>query len=66
MRIDGRVRRSRGSVEVHTAQVQPIIGTPCEVPVPRSVTLRLNVDRPYGSMIRVPPPETSTNRNRSS
>src|SRR5438445_10048545 len=42
MRIDGRVRRSRGSVERHTAQSQPIIGTPCDVPVPSSVILRLN------------------------
>src|SRR5437773_6309550 len=42
IRIDGRVRRSRGSVERHTAQSQPIIGTPCDVPVPSSVILRLN------------------------
>jgi hypothetical protein len=27
----------RGSVEVHTAQVQPTIGTPVDVPVPRKV-----------------------------
>ena len=38
IRIDGRVRRSRGSVERQTAQSQPIAGTPCEVPVPRTVT----------------------------
>ena len=42
IRIDGRVRRSRGSVDRQTAQSQPIIGTPCDVPVPRTVTLRLN------------------------
>ena len=30
-----RCRLFRGSVEVHTAQVQPIIGTPALVPVPR-------------------------------
>ena len=42
MRIDGRVRRSRGSVERHTAQSQPIAGTPCDVPLPSTVTLRLN------------------------
>jgi hypothetical protein len=37
-RIDGRARVSRGSVEVHTTQAQPIIGTPIDVPVPRNVT----------------------------
>src|SRR3954469_5808461 len=42
IRIDGRVRRSLGSVERQTRQSQPIIGTPCDVPVPSSVTLRLN------------------------
>src|SRR5262249_31668033 len=42
MRMDGLVRRSLGSLERHTPQSQPIIGTPCEVPVPSRVTLRLN------------------------
>src|SRR5688572_18888241 len=42
MRIEGRDRRSRGSVERQTAHSQPIIGTPCDVPVPSSVILRLN------------------------
>ncbi len=37
-RIDGRDRLSRGSVDRQTAQVQPIIGTPIDVPVPRNVT----------------------------
>ena len=37
IRIDGRVRRSRGSVERQTAQSQPIAGTPCDVPLPRTV-----------------------------
>src|SRR6185436_2419301 len=37
-----RSRRSRGSAERHTSQSQPIIGTPYDVPVPRSVTLRFN------------------------
>ena len=37
-RIDGRVRRSRGSVDRHTAQSQPMAGTPCDVPVPSIVT----------------------------
>src|SRR5262245_18093473 len=41
-RMDGRIRRSRGSVERQTAHSQAIIGTPCDVPVPSSVTLRLN------------------------
>src|SRR3984893_6717935 len=48
IRIDGRVRRSRGSGERQTSQSQPIIGTPCEVPVPSSVTLRLNNAVPGG------------------
>src|SRR4051794_7973846 len=38
IRIDGRVRLSRGSTEWHTAQSQPIAGTPCDVPLPRMVT----------------------------
>src|SRR5712692_2285217 len=42
MKIDGRDRRSRGSVDRHTAHSHPIIGTPCEVPLPSSVILRLN------------------------
>src|SRR6187402_961974 len=37
-RIDGRERLSRGSVDRQTAQAQPIIGTPIDVPVPRNVT----------------------------
>ncbi len=35
--MDERVRLSRGSAEGQTAQSQPTIGTPCEVPVPRNV-----------------------------
>ena len=35
---DGRSRRSRGSAEVQTAQPQPSVGTPIEVPVPRNVS----------------------------
>ncbi len=35
-----RVRLSRGSEEVHTAQSQPIIGIPTDVPVPRKVISR--------------------------
>ena len=31
-------RLSRGSVEWQTAQSQPIMGTPCDVPVPRKCT----------------------------
>ena len=38
IRIDGRVRRSRGSDERQTAQSQPIAGTPWDVPLPRTVT----------------------------
>src|SRR4051812_3975338 len=36
--MEARVRLLRGSVDVHTAQLQAIIGTPCEVPVPRKIT----------------------------
>ena len=42
MAIEGRVRRSRGSEDRQTAQSQPIAGTPVDVPLPRTVTLRLN------------------------
>jgi hypothetical protein len=43
-RIDGRVRRLRGSppgevAEVQTAHVQPSVGTPMEVPEPRKVSV---------------------------
>ena len=38
-RIDGLVRRSRGSLERQVLQSQPIIGTPCDVPVPSTSTL---------------------------
>src|SRR5829696_5903255 len=37
IRMDGRVRRSRGSDDRQTAQSQPIAGTPCDVPLPRTV-----------------------------
>src|SRR5688572_14264773 len=37
MTTEGRVRRSRGSSDRHVPHSQPIIGTPCEVPVPRKV-----------------------------
>jgi hypothetical protein len=40
--IDARKRASRGSVEVHTAQSQAIMGTPWEVPVPRKITSMMN------------------------
>jgi hypothetical protein len=33
------MRLSRGSVDLQTAQSHAIIGTPCDVPVPRNVTL---------------------------
>ncbi len=42
MRTEGRSRLSRGSVERQVAQSQPIIGTPCDVPVPRNVILQAN------------------------
>lgn len=37
--MEGRVRRFRGLVEVHTEHSHPIIGTPCEVPLPNMMTL---------------------------
>src|SRR3954464_2723432 len=43
-KIDGRRRRSRGSADRHTGQSQPIIGTPCDVPVPRKVTFKSGFD----------------------
>src|SRR5262245_62145063 len=46
IRIDGRVRRSRGSAERQTAQSQPIAGTPCDVPLPRTVTRISGFDDP--------------------
>jgi len=36
--IDVLVLLLRGSAEVQTAQEQPIIGTPCDVPLPRTIT----------------------------
>ncbi len=36
---EGRVRRSRGSLEWQTAQSHPIVGTPIEVPLPSTVTV---------------------------
>jgi hypothetical protein len=38
IKIAQRRRRLRGSADVHTAQRQPITGTPLEVPQPRTVT----------------------------
>src|SRR5512146_3138280 len=35
--MDGRVRRSWGSVERQTRQEQPMVGTPIEVPLPSTV-----------------------------
>src|SRR5260221_8994292 len=40
-RTDVRMRLSRGSVEVHTAQWQPMVGTPMEVPEPSTVSRNL-------------------------
>ena len=37
--IEGRVRRSRGSEEWQTAQSQPMVGTPIDVPLPSTVSL---------------------------
>ena len=61
MKIDGRSRVSRGSEERQVAQSQPIIGTPCEVPVPRKV-MRTR----YGVMMRFWSPCACTKRIRSS
>jgi len=35
------MRLSRGSLEVHTEHLQPIVGTPMEVPEPRTVSCNL-------------------------
>jgi hypothetical protein len=37
--MEVRNRLSRGSLERHTGQVQPMTGTPCEVPLPKTVTI---------------------------
>src|SRR5437868_1506003 len=42
-RTEVRMRLSRGSLEVHTAQRQPMVGTPMEVPEPRTVRRNLPV-----------------------
>src|SRR5579863_1586141 len=41
--MDGRVRLSRASVDVHTAQWQPSVGTPIDVPEPRMVSFSLDM-----------------------
>ena len=51
-RTDGRQRLSRGSVDRQTSHVHPIIGTPCEVPVPRNVICTRPSPLAYGTMIR--------------
>ena len=47
-KMEERVRLSRGSSDWQTGQVQPIIGTPCEVPEPRMVTISFasGIDQP--------------------
>src|SRR5436190_16055127 len=40
IRMDGRSRLSRGSVEVHTLQWHPMVGTPTLVPEPSTVIRR--------------------------
>ena len=37
--IEGRVRRSCGSLEWQTAQSQPSVGTPMDVPLPSTVSV---------------------------
>src|SRR5215204_3109498 len=41
IRSEGRNRVSRGSSERQVRQSHPIIGTPCDVPVPRNVICKL-------------------------
>lgn len=50
--MDGRNRRSRGSGDEQTAQWQPIIGTPCDVPLPRNVIV---TEAYQGVTMREPP-----------
>src|SRR5438876_3959560 len=52
---EGRVRWSRGSEEWHTAQSQPMVGTPIDVPLPSTVSLAFIVNGfpfPYRSLRR--------------
>jgi len=41
--MDERSRLSLGSAEAHTWQSQAITGTPCEVPVPKNVMVKVVV-----------------------
>src|SRR4030095_6913347 len=52
-RTEVRIRLSRGSLEVHTAQRQPIVGTPIEVPEPRTVSCNVFPFDEIADMIRV-------------
>jgi hypothetical protein len=55
MSTEERVRLLRGSLERQTSQLQPITGTPTEVPVPRkrredsAADIFLPMDFPYGN-----------------
>ena len=64
--MDGLKRRSCGSVERHVAHVQPIIGTPWDVPVPSIKTLPWIIRQGYGVMMRDCGLLASTKRKRSS
>jgi hypothetical protein len=44
--MEDRVRLSRGSADWQTAQRHPIIGTPWDVPEPRTVTVSLSAGIP--------------------
>src|SRR6185312_16142569 len=52
IRIDGRRRVSRGSVEWHTAQEQPMVGTPELVPEPSTVIFIGSRSAPAGSWVQ--------------
>jgi hypothetical protein len=42
MKMEARERVSRGSVDRQVAHPQPIIGTPCDVPDPRTSTFAVD------------------------
>src|SRR5476651_315333 len=52
--MEERVRLSRGSADRQTAQRHPIIGTPWDVPEPRTVTVSLDAGIPGDMGLRMP------------
>src|SRR5260370_36360163 len=47
---EGRVRRSCGSLDRQTAQSQPSVGTPMDVPLPNTVSVAFMLRPSYGDL----------------